>query len=337
MNNKVIIITPPIYAKSLEKGFNAINWDVLSLPFGINDNKGLVKNILWRLFPKQEQTKSFNNKITVQLPELIAKHSPKFVLVVKGNNLSESSIKVLKTLQIPVVLWTLDSTDRFSSQLDIAAYCKHIFFQDGIDVAKYTNSTWLPFAYDNTIFSAEPTENKVYDILYIGYLKMPYYATRLKYLNILIESGLGKKYRVAFAGSTGSAQNDNELKERLEKSGIKYLGKQSIENYAKAIKSSKTCVNIHQDDGEMPINPMLFAIAGVKTCQVAEDKEHITKWMSPETDYCAVNESNFIEELQNLVADEEKMNFLIKNSYLKVIERDTYTGRAKTIVKAVGY
>jgi hypothetical protein len=336
MNKTVVILTPELYYKSISNGFNSLGWNTIPLLYGIIDQNSFLNKILWKINPSKQHIKSFNKKIAILQKNIIEEQKPDFILVIKGNKLSQDSEKILMSIKIPIALWTIDSVERIENQAYIIKYAQQVFFQDGADTKMFPGSNWLPFGYDDKIFYPKYAERK-YDILFIGYLKLPFYKTRLWYLKTLIDSSLSDNYKIGVVGTTGNIESDKMLHKKLSEKNIEFLGKKPLEEYAELIQNSRVCINIHQDDGTQPINPMFFAIGACKTCQIAEDYTHLNKWLIMDVDYCSVNKQNFIIKLESLLKDTNNMNSLIENSYSKVNKRDSFKGRAKYILTKLGY
>lgn len=327
---KVLIITPEVYFDSISFGFEQNNWACTSIFYGISKNRWINKFNSIRFGSVWKQiTSSFNKELIKQLTHKIQVEKPDFILFVKGNKLNKTTEKLIAEIKVPIILWTLDSVSRFPTQMSLGNFAKHIFVQDGVDVLN-EKFTWLPLGFDPRPYVPIDFNNKSLDVLMIGNIDLPNYKSRNDFVHKYLESELVKKYRCGFSGPIAKYP-DLSMKMGAIPNFV-FTNRLSAKKYAEVISSAKICINIHQDDGDMPVNPSFFAISGAKVCQVAQDRAYLHQWLRPGVDYIETKTDSFLETVQSLLENIELMKTISENGYIESQNRHTFEARVKQII-----
>jgi hypothetical protein len=344
MAKKVLIIGPDTggIPQSVAKAFCRLGWQAepcLYLPPVIRSVGRLIVNRLRDPYCDKAFRREFNRVIRERVLQILGGRSVDLILVLKGDYLEETHAEALCSSGIPLVLWTLDSVARAPAQKILAEMALHSFYIDGGDLLPGdARGTWLPLGFDADIYRPESAPVKGIDVLLIGSLG-DRYTRRLACLERLRSSPLARKWRCGFVGSPGTLSGNLALKLRYgskPKEGVAWLSRRiPAAQLARAIAGARICLNIHQDDGLMPINPMFFAIPGSGTCQVAEQKPHLAKWLRPGLDYAAFAEETFLDDLGRLLESPRELARISREGEL-ASSQHTYERRVATILDRIG-
>jgi hypothetical protein len=196
---------------------------------------------------------------------------------------------------------------------------------DGTDVEVVgKKAEWLPLGYDPEIYRPGKGNSRDIDVLFVGLLNSLYSARR-RYLKTLEGSYLTRRYRCVLVGTTGTRVGDRII--RVPR-GVDWLAKRLPERELGALVArSKICVNIHQDDGGMPVNPMFFAIPGAGACQVAEKRPYLSRWLTPFEHYIPADEDGLEDALVDLLEHDVRRNSVSRASHEIARNAHTYFHR----------
>ncbi|QSE96808.1 CgeB family protein [Fulvivirga lutea] len=223
------------------------------------------------------------------------------LLVIAGMKLSKKNEMLLKATNTLKILWYTDSVSRAMGIQHQEAVFEEVWYHDGGDFenSNHSGKKWVPYGFDSTIYFQNQSVNKDIDILFTGYLKQPQYKTRLEYLELLMNSDLVKNNNVVAAVTT----QDLNLREKIKNSGIKYTGRLPENEYAAYIKRAKIVINILQNDGIMPINPLFFAIPNAGSIQIIDKRPYLNLWLVSKKHFLETTPANFIELIQMILED----------------------------------
>ena len=307
--------------KGIIRGLEKNGHEVVPLFHGLTTNKYLLK-LLYPNHKKEiaEIEKRFNNAIST-LKNNNEQQKIDAIIIFRGYRLSESSIEILKNLPGKKIQWVTDSFDRYEDQKKLALLMDKVFVADNKDAID-TNYQWLPLGFDEDLFPY--STKKDIDLLLMGDISQPHYKTRLDY--IIEASKIGKRgYKVVFAG-TGLNRNLINLLKSNQVEIHRYL---AYTKYSKMICRSKVCVNIHQDDGGLSINPMFFAIPASGSFQITEERDYISQWLTPQRDYFPTPLHALNERIEKILSHQK---MLVKNVSNEIANKHSYQSRAKQIL-----
>lgn len=337
-NKNVVILAPPCgdIEQSVARAFRVLGWGANVITYGDIRPRHFIERTNLSLSPESRQNaiqQDFNAVIKAQLLPLAEEVKPSIILVLKGHRLDEKSTIIIKKLGVPIITWAYDSLSRCLEMSDIISISTHTFYIDGGDVPEgVDNATWLPLGYDETIFKADPDMYPEYDVLFVGTLGKCY-SRRRHFLKLLSNSRLVHDWKVAFIGTTGKRINDWRLNLNPL---INWIGKRvSIEELAFYASKAKICINIHQDDGIKPINPMFFALPATGACQFVENKAYFSNWMKT-GEYVSFDDDNFLETLYSVLTNENLRVNTAKSGMDCAIEKHTYVERVRCMCSILG-
>ena len=263
--------------------------DVLRARFRAHSAGGLTRRV------------NFEGILRERVVASASESPPDLILAVKPHRPTEQLLGRLTVLGVPLVVWATDSLERYPGQTALLEVANHGFVMDGGDV-QGGNVSWLPLGFEDRIFSpALDDSSRPFDVLFVGNIFQARYLLRGRYFDLLRRSAMPSKYRVAFVGSLPSPWL-NRLK--WFPGRIEWLGPHlPLPALARAVASSRICVNIHQDDGSRPVNPMFFAIPACGSCQVTDDRAYLGNWLREGTDYFPARADDFLAVLEWLLSD----------------------------------
>lgn len=322
-----------IQGGAIERAFRRLGWQTRLVQYGNVTEWTLWQRLLNRIngrYGSWYLARAFNQTLRREvLSDSGAR--PDLLLFVKGESLAEDVREALARLPIPVTLWTLDSVSRFPAQMSVAPLAVHTFVIDGGDV-QGGNFTWLPIGFDDEVFCPCQGAPEL-DLLFAGNLNAPYYSGRRRALLELSRSRLPERFRCGFVGSTGRRRQDRQL---LRGTRLRWFGRVSPEEYGRLISRARIVVNVHQDDGSQPINPLFFGIPGARVCQVTEDRAYLAQWLSPGADYVAFAPGELVATVERLLGDEGTRRSIAEHGYRSAVAAHTFVHRVRTILDRLG-
>lgn len=291
-------------------------------------NYGLGKlNALFRLYYKLTNKQwvrivyQFNFEIR-KAYEYQKKYPQDKIIILKGHTITPETKLLLQQIQAQKIQWTIDSVTRWPGQATLFPYMDKVFFQDGSDLDLHGNSKWLPLGFDSTLFKFN--DKKDIDILLLGNLQQPYYLNRKEcFLKV---APLAKKgFTICFAGSNAS----KEVLSVFKQNGVKVLGKKRLKEYAQIISRSRICINIHQNDGCMAINPLFFAIPATGGIELTDSYKYLENWLTPNKHYFATNVNSIDKDIIPLLT----LKGISKDIAMEVEMKHSYSARAKYLLQ----
>ncbi|NPV04878.1 MAG: hypothetical protein HPY67_09115 [Syntrophaceae bacterium] len=316
---KVSIIGPRVgnIPQSIADAFRRIGWEAMLYEYSPPSRQNLVRVAYDRIhdpFYRKATAHAFNSLLRDHIVSQLRMKQIDLLLILKGDCIEADNRDALFRAKVPIITWAIDSLSRAEYTKSYEEISKHVFYIDAGDISdNTTNNSWLPLGFDDLIYKPNEEKLKDIDILLIG--KLGYrYKRREMYLRMLNEATSKISKNSYFIGSTGTLFGNASLYLSLghrKGAGVKWLSRRiPAHQLASVIGRSKICINIHQDDGAMPVNPMFFAIPATATCQLAEAKPYLHKWLVPWMDYAECFDNNFLDVLSDLLVNNEKRQAL---------------------------
>lgn len=330
MTLKVQLIGTQIIGLCVAEALKAMGVQVHLRHYGTTNAVKTVSRRMLHNFYEEMRHREYNKAIRRALAG-ISPGEPGMVLVLKRTRLDENTRELLRQPRaVLLVLWTLDSLQRYPNQNDLARYADHRFYIDEVDAAG-EHAHWLPLGYDDRFHRPLPIEEKDIDVLFVGYLRQPDYANRLAALLELAKSEIPSRAKVAFLGTSGDRQSDGELRARLE--SIQCFGRQRPADYGRIISRSRIVINVHQNDGVWPVNPTFFAIPGGRSCQVAENRDYLGRWLEPGREYVPFQPDRLIETVSALLDNPARVEEVAAAGHERAAREHTFQARLRQITE----
>jgi len=345
MKRKVLIIGPETggIPQSIHKAFGNLGWETELFIYG-PPHMNFFQLAINRITDPHCDTAyyySFNEILRKRVVPLLKQGRIDILLILKGNILDEDNKEILLKSGVPIVLWTLDSLHRAPYQKRLADMSIGTFYVDGGDIPAEDdgNNRWLPLGYDRDVYHPGLCPCKNLDILLIGTLGKRY-TKRMQVIKRISDSHLAQQWSCGFIGSTGTLSGNLLLYLRygITQAGtVRWLSRRiPAEKLARAIAGAKICLNVLQDDGINPVNPMFFAIPGTGTCMVAEKKPHLRHWLIAGEEYVEFEDDDVVEILDRLLSSDEEREAIAYRGQVASLNH-TYESRIQTILKRIGH
>ena len=335
---KVLIAGPQSFgtAQSLARAFQSLGWGSPTVTWNAVSQQPFVRRLRIRLKlgldSRLAQQREFNRVMRGQFVPYARREDPDLLLFVKPNWLDSDIISALSRFSAPIVTWATESLDRFAGQISPLHRSKATYLMDGGDVSE-ERGHWLPLGFDDETFHPADAP-KLWDVLFVGNMVRTLYSKRYAFFKLLDNSGLHRNYRMGFIGETPFGFYNRF---RWYPGRIRWVSPRlPMKEFARAIASSRVVVNIHQNDGRMPVNPMFFGIPGCRVCQVAEDCEYLGRWLKPGHEYVAVNSANFVGVLTELLRNNSEIE-RISAAGFAASAKHTYVARVRQILTECGF
>ncbi len=327
--NNICIFYSSEAQKGIINGFRSLKYSVNEKYFGIEKSHyTFLQLILVRISQLVLGNKStiiclYNYRL---LELLISKSKFDFILIIKPSKVLTIFRKHINTIfnDTKIILWTTDSAVRYPEQLELKSKAFFTFVQDGNDIQAIGKSKWLPLGFNNEYFYKTSTRKEI-DILLIGNCREEQYKTRSNYF-VEASKLASQGFRVVFVGS-----NLIEHKRKiLLENGVVILSPVTPKELSNFIKKSRICINIHQDDGGMTINPMFFAIPACGTFQITDNRLYLSNWLIPLVHFTPLTLENLNGRIIKLL---EANNLSVSN--IEYLEKHSFVSRAEEILKIV--
>ena len=302
-------------------GLKSSGHTVIAFNYGLNKlNK--IQRLYYKLTNSRWQRIKYQFNFEIRKAYEYQKKNPQdIIIILKGHTIIPETKLLLQQIQAKKIQWTIDSVTRWPGQASLFPYMDKVFFQDGSDLGLHGNSKWLPLGFDNTLFRFN--DKKDIDILLLGNLQQPYYSNR-KECFLKIAPLAQRGYNVCFAGSNAS----NDVLSVFKKNGVKVLGKNRLKEYAQIISRSRICINIHQNDGCMAINPLFFAIPATGGIQLTDNYKYLENWLTPNKHYFPTDINSIEKDIIPLLT----LNGLSEDLAMEVERKHSYNARAKYLL-----
>ncbi len=303
-----IILVPEVLKASVEQSLEGAEENFVLLGFDYNKYFYYLSR-LFNLYAIVEFSLriNFNTKLSAAISQLQNDNSVNAKLIIIGGlKINANNVVLLKSRKFNTIYWFTDSVNRFEHVECQNQLFDKVLYHDGgdFDRSAHKRKKWVPYGFNHYNYEVLEEQLKDIDILFTGNLKQPEYKTRLSYLTLLLKSGLAKQYKIVAAVTT----QDKHLIKQITRAGITYLGRIPEDLYAAYIKRSKVVVNIMQDDGEKPINPLFFAIPFAKTTQITNKTNYLSQWLTPKKHFYEVEKKDFTNSLRTLLKANSKLN-----------------------------
>jgi hypothetical protein len=323
-------------SESVEVSFKLLGWRTEVHAFGEHAGR-LVNRALAHVAPaigRNAITKSFNDALRGRILGRDRAQGLGLLVVLKGDALDDASEAALRRSGTPTVLWMYDSANRCPWHRQLASVAEHVYYVDAADAERFgARASWLPLGFDDRVYGPRADGVRDIDVLLVGTVGR-LYSRRMRFLRLLARSGLARERRCAFIGSTGEVVSNGRLMVELARGGVSWISRRLPPRaLADHIARAKVCVNIHQDDGAAPINPLFFAIPGCGTCQVAEEGEHLRHWLRPSAEYVEADERSLVEVLERLLKDDAYRESVATRGRETCREHHTMTQRVRAIAE----
>jgi len=329
MNKKVLIIGTKYwgYAKSIEKTFQKLGYitDIISTQNIYSDSLlKRAKNRYKLLFNPEYYENLF--KVNQFILKKYKIFKPEIVMVIKGDMLTEDTIKKMKNSKI--ILWLMDSIFQVKRAYKNIKLYDYKFMFEKTDVEKLKkegiDSFFLPLALDYSVYFPIENQEKDIDLLFVGNLD----SKRQVILENLIED-FPKLNMQIYGGYVGLIPSKRHFKYYF-KGYKRYFKNKNIapSEVNKLYSRAKIAINIHKEQSKYGCNQRFFEILGTKTFQLVDANKFIDDHFSDKV-VSYVSYKDLKNKIKKYIDNENLRASISEKGYQEVIKNHTFTQRVK--------
>ena len=173
MEKKILFIGIPqaiLYSKSIKQALCNLNYQVIEpeyIPF--KDQNAFQK----RFFRKNFLNKFFSEQNQKYI-EAVKKYNPDFVFVINNSRMGLAFLQYCEKINLPIYMYCIDSIRWCDKALEHMHYYTDIFSYEPSDTTiefrKNQFIKFVPLGYDDNIYLPSISENKPYDLCFVGNL-----------------------------------------------------------------------------------------------------------------------------------------------------------------------
>ena len=333
----VVIVGPDFIGTcgALARGFNSHGWESAVFTWGgpkPNVLRRFEKKILGKRVDQVILEKRFNRLLEIDVTPHVQSQMPDLIIFIKPQHVTDKNKKGLRKLDCPIITWATDSLERFPAQRSLHEVCRRTYVMDGGDVES-PDMSWLPLGFDDQVFKPV-SGRKILDVLFVGNVFRRDYSTRRLVFEKLVRADLCGRARVGFVGSSPVPLH-NYI--RWMPGRLRWISRNlPLPQLAEVIARSRICINVHQDDGQKPVNPMFFAIPGCKVCQIVDARAYLQNWLREGSDYASAKPGHLLQVIDELLSDHGKSTRIAACGY-EMAKEHTFTSRARQILDDLGF
>ena len=276
--------------------------------------------------------KNVNKKLHL----LAVEKKPDLVLVTQGFLVLKETVKKIKQLNIPIVMWVIDAPLNFTNILDAAPYYDFIFCggTEAIEIFKdqnFKNIEWLPFACDQDLQHLQTYNDQrevlSKDVVFVGshYSSREHTLSKLK----LDDYDLG-----IWGSGWDKVSADSPLNKLIQKTHTKPEEWIRLYNQSKII-----LVNHYQENKEIPVyqaSPKIYealACGGFVICDNQKDVR--TLFIDGEHLVIVKNIEELNEKIDYYLTHDIERQMISENGRKEVLSKHTYTHRIKKLLETL--
>jgi hypothetical protein len=331
-----LLVSPPISdGSSLARGFERCGWEARLLTFEVRPpyprKAGAVP---WKSRRRAggELGGDLDSVLLEGALPLAESAGADLIFVLRPDGVREETLSMLSRFRGVIASWAIDTFERFPEQNALSQVTRADFVLDGGDALE-AKQVWLPMGVEEGFLSTAEVKKDL-DVLFIGNLELPYYATRRSRLEDLIHSDLHKRYRLGAVVRGGGWLPDHLLKWRAPFPISRPL---EMGGYCGAIAGAEICINVCQDDGKANVNSAFLLVPGCRTCALVDKRDYLTQWLVPEVHFSWFEDGAMIEKLEALLGDRPRTRSMAEEGWREVTGKHTYAHRARTILDRLGF
>lgn len=332
---KVLIVGPSTCntVASVARAFERLGWRPVLQPYRLVNSVpylrlvALISRLKLRAW---WEAMLFNRFVRNTVWPALDAQPPQLILFFRPLALTRANQARLSAVGVPVVTWATDSLSRYGRYAARWTFATRNYVFDGADECA-GSSTWVPLGFDDELF--QPVESQEWDILFVGRLFVRLYDLRKRFFERLLSWEALSHHRVAWAGA--ASRQLKPLVNLAKQRGVVTWGDLDMPTLAKAIATSKICVLVHQDDGAQPVNPLLFAIAGCRSCLVTDRRDYLQRWLVPHRDFVPVGLEDFHAQLYLLTQHPRTCTAIAEQGF-QAAQQHTWLRRVATLLADLG-
>ena len=275
------------------------------------------------------------SRLNRKLIREVNKFKPDILLQTGGHRIFPETIKLIKSMGVKTVLWTIDFPTDFVPVIESAPAYDFVFTggTEAYELLKpynIKNIYWLPFACDTTFHKpAQLTQAEkvkyASDIVFIG----SFYQNRQEALEQISDFDLG-----VWGPGWEKVPDSSPLKKC-----VKRAGGVKPDEWTKIYSSSKICVVIHYHDGKTlcyQASPKVYEILACR-CFLLVDNEKDVNSLFVDGKHLAVFKGikDLREKIRYYLDNPGEREIIAGQGYDEVIQKHAYINRVKEMLSIV--
>jgi spore maturation protein CgeB len=270
-------------------------------------------------------------RLNRNLINLVKHKRPDLCLVVGGHNILPETVSRIKSLGVPIGLWTTDAPVDFNNILESARFYDHLFCAgtEALDIFHehgLRNTSWVPFGCEPSMHQCVPLsdEDKAgysKDIVFVG----SYYLNRAKILESVADLDVG-----VWGPYWSKLAADSPLKQKAVSIKMNY------DQWVKIFNASKVNIVIHFQDGQTPCHqasPKVFESMACG-CFVLSDRQKDVQALFKDKEHLVFfdDENDLRAKVLYYLNHPQERDRIALAGHAEVTGRHTYQERLKTIL-----
>lgn len=262
------------------------------------------------------------------------------IFIVKGHQLTTSTLAALKKLSVPMALWTLDDPYEHRENYERAVWFDAVFTEESACLDSYrsreTRAALLPFAHDPSVHaprSSRLPEQYQSDLCMVG----RGFKRRIALLEALLQKQ--PRLRLSLVGDWSDVPTRSPLFPCL---GPKRVSAQEAVRYYQA---SKIVINIHRDEEDSTglagiiaasPNPRTFEAAGCRSFQLVDaSRTGIAECFAPGVEITQFSSADDLQDkVDYYLSHGDERRSIAEAAHRKSLSAHTYTHRAAQVLSA---
>lgn len=320
------------FNESVADGFRALGWETVILDYR---DASFNKTSSFNPYRKRKYRARFE-EIDRALVEAVEAEKPDLFFTLSGNVLLPDRLQWLKQRGIKLVLYLLDSILTLPTTRSGLEFYDLVYTYEPIDIPLIAEinprASYLPPGYNPELYRPLESEEKIYDIVFVG---TPY-GGRLQILDNLLRKAAELELKIALVGKYWHRGPRHQLF-RLRYPGIyRHILKNGIMPPAEVnllYNRSRIALNHHFINDGTGVNPRLFDIAGSGTFQLVDRREYLGRMFTPGKEietYSSVDE--LVEKVLHYSGQPRRTAEIGRAAGQRAREEHTYRHRLRRIL-----
>ena len=333
--SKILVVGPNFYGytESVARGFESLGLEVRTFNYWEYKPLPLLHPTRWA-GSQEDRAQSYQiyvKSMHSELLEACRTFRPNYLVIIKGNRLSE---EVLSAISCPKILWMMDSLTRVKETVPLAHLFEKIFVFEKSDLAipelSRLKTSFLPLALDPMVFKPS-VSRRLYDACFVGDLDQ----RRTDYLSFAAKNLT--QHRFEYYGRYLTFSHDN-LAQRLSNFflGREWRWYKNRRIHPKQVNalfnSSKIGINIHHNQSKYGCNQRFFELIGAGTFQIVDDnpfiKENFDGLVATYT-----TKEELLDRLGYYLRHDFERTKMASRAFATVLGAHTFAHRARTILE----
>ncbi len=320
------------FNESVAAGFRDLDWEAVILDY--RDSR-FSKTLSLNPYRKRKYRARFE-EIDRALVATVEAEKPDLFFPLSGNVLLPNRLEWLRQRGIKLILYLLDSILTLPITRRGLEYYDLVYTYEPIDIPLIAETnpraSYLPPGYNPEFYRPLKSEEKIYDIVFVG---TPY-GERLEILDDLLRKAAELELRIGLVGKYWH-RGPRQQFFRLRYPGIyRHILKNGImppREVNLLYNRSRIVLNHHFINDGTGVNPRLFDIAGSGSFQLVDEREHLERMFIPGQEvetYSSIDE--LVEKVLHYTGQPRRTAEIGRAAGERALREHTYNHRVRRIL-----